>query len=211
MLPKAPQSAPKIDQTSVKNRCLGLLGTKRATQIHFWSIFQGCILVPIGASKDTEIYQKSVFWVMWCPRSSHMTSGAKLHKMVIDSGAILAQLRCPKWSKNALYFVSGFYLSFLFRVPSFSGSTTFHAVVKQLLYQKYVLSSRGPNFALQINVLSVPLRNQVHGIPRVASAKGFVRVGLRNWCPLKDLWGLGFGIDVRLRICEGWPSELMSA
>ena len=129
-----------------------------------WSIFfnLGCILLPTGASKGTKIRQKSMFWGMWwgmwCPRSSHMNSGAKLHKMVIDVGMILAQLRCPKWSKNiALYFAFGFYLSSLFRVPSFSGSTTCHAVVKQLLYQEYVLSSRGPNFALKINVLSVPL------------------------------------------------------
>ena len=118
----------------------------------------GSILMPTGASKGAKILQTIMFWITWCPRSSHMTSGAKLHKMVIDVGMILAQLRCPKWSKNiALYVASGFYLSSLFRVPSFSGSTTFHAVVKQLLYQKYVLSSRSPNFALKINVLSVPL------------------------------------------------------
>ena len=156
VLPKAPQSAAKIDQKSIKNRCLGQLGAKSVTQIHFWSIFSdlGCILLPTGASKGTKILQKSMFWGMWwgmwCPRSSHMNSGAKLHKMVIDVGMILAQLRCPKWSKNiAVYVAFGFYLSSLFRVPSFSGSTTFHAVVKQLLYQKYVLSSRGPNFAFK--------------------------------------------------------------
>ena len=168
ILPKVPQSASKIDQKSIKNRCLGQLGAKSVTQIHFWSTFAdlGCILLPTGASKGTKILQKSMCWVMWWPRSSHMTSGAKLHKMVIDVGMILAQLRCPKWSTNIVwYFASGSYLSSLFRVPSVSGSTTFHAVVKQLLYQKYVLSSRGPNFALKINVLSVPLPARFVRVP----------------------------------------------
>ena len=56
LLPQAPQSAPKMDQKSIKNRCLGPLGAKRATQIHVWSIFDR-FWMPFGAKRSFKCDQ----------------------------------------------------------------------------------------------------------------------------------------------------------
>ena len=43
------------------------------------------------------------FWAMRCPRTSHMTSGAKSDKILIDVVVILTQRWCPKWSRSIAF------------------------------------------------------------------------------------------------------------
>ena len=67
--------------------------------IDFWSI-----LDAFWFQNELQMRPKSIKnrWcsAMWCPRTSHMSSGAKSDKILIDVGVILTQRWCPKWSRS---------------------------------------------------------------------------------------------------------------
>ena len=106
---KCSQRLPKVLQKWIKNRstigALAHLGTRGPPRciVHWFLIDFGCLLIPKWASKGTKINQKPMYWAMWCPRTSHMTSEAKADKIVIDVGVILTQRWCPKWSRSIAF------------------------------------------------------------------------------------------------------------